>query len=68
MVYNMYLSAPWHLSIYISYDIPMTKYSIVNSTIPVYMVYFNDLMKDLKYEHQSIFSLLGRVKFNFRDR
>ena len=27
-----------------------------------------DLMKDLKYEHQSIFSLWGRVKLNFRDR
>ena len=27
-----------------------------------------DLMKDLKYEHQSILPLLGRVKLNFRDR
>ena len=27
-----------------------------------------DLMKDLKYEHKSIFSLLGRVKLNFWDR
>ena len=26
------------------------------------------LMKDLKYEHQSIFPLLGSVKLNFRDR
>ena len=26
------------------------------------------LMKDLKYEHQSIFPLWGRVKLNFRDR
>ena len=26
------------------------------------------LMKDLKYEHQSIFPLLGRVKLNFKDR
>ena len=25
-------------------------------------------MKDLKYEHQSIFPLLGSVKLNFRDR
>ena len=25
-------------------------------------------MKDLKYEHQSIFPLLGRLKLNFRDR
>ena len=25
-------------------------------------------MKDLTYEHQSIFPLLGRVKLNFRDR
>ena len=25
-------------------------------------------MKDLKYDHQSIFPLLGRVKLNFRDR
>ena len=25
-------------------------------------------MKALKYEHQSIFSLWGRVKLNFRDR
>ena len=24
-------------------------------------------MKDLKYEHQSIFPLLGRLKLNFRD-
>ena len=29
---------------------------------------FADLIKDLKYEHQSIFSLWGRVKLNFRDR
>ena len=29
---------------------------------------FADLMKDLKYEHQSIFSLWGMVKLNFRDR
>ena len=29
---------------------------------------FIDLMKVLKYEHQSIFPLWGRVKFNFRDR
>ena len=27
-----------------------------------------NLMKDLKYEHQSIFPLLGRVKLNLRDR
>ena len=26
---------------------------------------FINLMKDLKYEHQSIFSLLGKVKLNF---
>ena len=25
-------------------------------------------MKDLKYEHQSTFTLWGRVKLNFRDR
>ena len=29
---------------------------------------FADLMKDLKYEHQSIFPLWWRVKLNFRDR
>ena len=29
---------------------------------------FPDLIKDLKYEHQSIFPLWGRVKLNFRDR
>ena len=29
---------------------------------------FADLMKDLKYEHQSIFPLCWRVKLNFRDR
>ena len=29
---------------------------------------FADLIKDLKYEHQSIFPLWGRVKLNFRDR
>ena len=27
-----------------------------------------DLMKNLKFEHQSIFPLWGRVKHNFRDR
>ena len=27
-----------------------------------------DLMKDLKYEHQRILPLWGRVKLNFRDR
>ena len=30
--------------------------------------YYIDLMKDLKYEHQSTFALWGRVKLNFRDR
>ena len=29
---------------------------------------FTDLIKDLKYEHQSIFPLWGRVKLNFRNR
>ena len=29
---------------------------------------FANLIKDLKYEHQSIFPLWGRVKFNFRER
>ena len=29
---------------------------------------FINLMKDLKYVHQSIFPLWGRVKLNFRDR
>ena len=29
---------------------------------------YSDLIKDLKYEHQSIFSLWRRVKLNFRDR
>ena len=29
---------------------------------------FTNLMKDLKYEHQIIFPLWGRVKLNFRDR
>ena len=29
---------------------------------------FADLIKHLKYEHQSIFPLWGRVKLNFRDR
>ena len=27
-----------------------------------------NLMKDLKYEHQSILPLWGRLKLNFRDR
>ena len=27
-----------------------------------------DLMKDLKYDHQSTFPLWGRVKLNFRNR
>ena len=29
---------------------------------------FFDLMKNLKYEHQSTFPLWGRVKLNYRDR
>ena len=29
---------------------------------------FADLIKDLKYEHQSIFPLWRRVNLNFRDR
>ena len=29
---------------------------------------FADLIKDLKYEHQSTFPLWLRVKLNFRDR
>ena len=30
--------------------------------------YYIDLMKDLKYEHQSTFALWGRLKLNFRDK
>ena len=30
-----------------------------------FLIKFIDLMKDLKYEHQSIFPLWGRVKLNF---
>ena len=33
-----------------------------------HLKFFFDLMKDLKYEHQSTFLLWGRVKLNFRDR
>ena len=33
-----------------------------------YLEKFTDLMKNLKYEHQSIFSLWWMVKLNFRDR
>ena len=33
-----------------------------------YLEKFASLMKDLKYEHQTIFPLWGRVKFNFRER
>ena len=33
-----------------------------------YLEIFADLIKDLKYKHQSIFPLWGRVKLNFRDR
>ena len=33
-----------------------------------YLEKFVNLMKNLKYEHQSTFPLWGRVKLNFRDR
>ena len=33
-----------------------------------YLEKFVNLMKDLKYGHQSTFPLWGRVKLNFRDR
>ena len=38
----------------------LTKFSHLEKNV--------NLMKALKYEHQSIFSLWGRVKLNFRDR
>ena len=44
----------------------LTKFNF--STKVSYLEKFANLMKDLKYEHQSIFPLWGRVKLNFRDR
>ena len=44
----------------------LTKFNF--STKFLHLEKFADLIKDLKYEHQSIFPLLGRVKLNFRDR
>ena len=44
----------------------LTKFHILTK-FP-YLEKIVSLMKDLKYEHQSIFPLWGRVKLNFRDR
>ena len=69
-----------HMDLYdpymVPYTIPYWYYNFPKSTNKIQ--FFDeistsgkkivDLMKDLKYEHQSIFPLLGRVKLNFRDR
>ena len=60
----------------VPYSIPLGYYNFPRSTYKI--PFFNkisisgkkfvNLMKDLKYEHQSIFPLWERVKLNFRDR
>ena len=50
----------------IIYQGVLTKFNFLTKFL--HQEIFVDLMKDLKYEHQSIFSLWGRVKLNFRDR
>ena len=73
-------SLPTQMDLYSSYmvpyKIPWGNYNFPRSTNKIQ--FFNeistsgkkivDLMKDLKYEHQSTFPLWGRVKLNFRDR
>ena len=70
---------PTHMDFYspyiVSYMILWGNYNFPRSTNKI--KFFDEistcrkkiyLMKDLKYEHQSIFLLWGRVKLNFRDR
>ena len=50
----------------IIFQAALTKFNF--STKFPHLEKFVDLIKDLKYEHKSIFPLWGRVKLNFRDR
>ena len=60
----------------VPHTIPWGNYNFPRSTnkikffdkIPTSVKKIVNLMKDLKYEHQSTFSLWGRIKLNFRDR
>ena len=59
----------------VSHMIPWQNYNFPRSTNKIqFLMKLHiwkkniNLMKALKYEHQSIFSLWGRVKLNFRDR
>ena len=72
-------SLPTQMDLYDPYMIPYTillgNYNFPRSTNKIkflmkfpHLEKFVNLMKDLKYEHQSIFPLLGSVKLNFRDR
>ena len=51
-----------------NYKVPRSTNKINFLTKFLVLEKFVDLMKDLKYECQSIFALWGRVKLNFRDR
>ena len=65
-LYNPYMvphTIPWGILIFQG---ALTKFKF-STKFPVLEIFIN-LMKDLKYEHQSIYSLLGKVKLNFRDR
>ena len=54
---------PWGIIIF---EEVLTKFNFLTKFL--HLEKFVNLMKDLKYEHQSIFSLWGRVKLNFRVR
>ena len=77
LVYKKPLPTQMHLySLYmVPYMIPWRNYNFARSTNKIqFLMKFPhleknvDLMKDLKYENQSTFSLWGMVKLNFRDR
>ena len=59
----------------VPYMIPWGNYDFPRSTNKIQFFWmkfphlekYAILMKNLKYEHQSIFPLWGRVKLNFRD-
>ena len=46
----------------------LTKFSIFLDEISISAKKIVNLMRDLKYDHQSTFPLWGMVKLNFRDR
>ena len=65
-LYNPYRAPTLFLRGIIIFQVLLTKFKFLTKFPRLEKIV--DLMNDLKYEHQSIFPLWGRVKLNFRDK